>query len=150
MAKRARLTVDDVLQQCADSDEECPEYEYDPEEPVMEGSDDEFSDLEGDDFDDDINEGDHNPDPMDDSPAAPITAGSSSLARDCESTWTTTIKRVPIQPFTSPTGPIQNIPSSPLEVFNLFFSPDLYEKIVRVMRTLKQQWVMTSMKSGRR
>ena len=124
MAKRARLTVDVVLQQCADSDEECPEYEYDPDEPVMEGSDDEFSDLEGDE-NDDIDEGDRDPDPMDDTPA-----GSSSLSGDCESTWSTTIKRVRIQPFTSPTGPIQNIPSSPLEVFDLFFSPDLYEKIV--------------------
>ena len=48
MAKRAQMTVDDVVQQCADSDDDYAECDYDPDEPVMEGSDDEFSDLEGD------------------------------------------------------------------------------------------------------
>ena len=52
------MTVDDVVQQCADSDDECSECDFDPDEPIMEGSDDEFSDWEGD-SDDDIDEGDH-------------------------------------------------------------------------------------------
>lgn len=42
MAKRALLDV----QQCFDSDDDCMD-DYDPDEHVMEGSDDEFSDLEG-------------------------------------------------------------------------------------------------------
>ena len=74
MAKRAQMTVDDVLQQCADSDDNYAECDYDPDEPVMEGSDDEFSDLEGDEFDNDI-DGDH--DAMD-SAAASSSAGASS------------------------------------------------------------------------
>ena len=43
MAKRARLMVDDMVQQCADSDDNYADFEYDPDEPVIEGSDDEFS-----------------------------------------------------------------------------------------------------------
>ena len=42
MAKRACLTVDDVVQQCADSDDDYAAFEYDLDEPVMEGSDDEL------------------------------------------------------------------------------------------------------------
>ena len=120
------MTVDDVLEQCADSDDDYAECDYDPDEPVMEGSDDEFSDLEGDESDD--IDGDH--DAMD-SAAASSSAGTSSSSEDSESTWTTTIKRLNIQPFTSPVGPTQDISSSPLEVFDLFFSPDLMERIVR-------------------
>ena len=51
MTKRARLTVEEVQHQLqflddnALSDEDCLD---DPDEPVMEGSDNEFSDLEGD------------------------------------------------------------------------------------------------------
>ena len=48
-----------------------------------------------------------------------------------ESTWTATLKRVPIQTFTSSLGPSLDIPSSPVEVFDLFFSPDLLQIIVR-------------------
>ena len=51
------MTVDDVLEQCADSDDDYAECDYDPDELVMEGSDDEFSDLEGDESDD--IDGDH-------------------------------------------------------------------------------------------
>ena len=48
--------TDDVLQHCADSDDDYAECEYDA---VMEGSDDDFSDLEGDESDDNIAGGDH-------------------------------------------------------------------------------------------
>ena len=40
------------------------------------------------------------------------------------------IKRLSLHPFTSTVGPTQSI-SSPLDVFNLFFSPDLMGKIVK-------------------
>ena len=86
MAKRARLTVDDVVQQCADSDDDYADFEYDPDEPVMEGSDDEFSDLEGDEPDDD-------PDTTPDTPAS-SSAGASTSSGDDDSTWSTTIKRL--------------------------------------------------------
>ena len=99
MAKRARLTVDDVVQQCADSDDDYADFEYDPDEPVMEGSDDEFSDLEGDEPDDD-------PDTIPDTPAS-SSAGASTSSGDDDSTWSTTIKRLSIHPFTSPVGPTQ-------------------------------------------
>ena len=65
-----------------------------------------------------------------DSAAASSSAGASNSSQDPESTWSTTIKRLNIQPFTSPVGPTRDI-SSPLEVFDLFFSPDLMERIVR-------------------
>lgn len=125
MAKRARLTVDDVVQQCVDSDDDYADYDLDPDEPVMEGSDDEFSDLEGDESDDDLDES--NLDTMHDT--ASSSAGTSTLGQ--ESTWSTTIKRLNIRSFTSPVGPTQDISSSPLKVFDLFFSPDLIEKIVK-------------------
>ena len=130
-ARRVRLTVDDVLQYYADSSDDAAadcEPDFDPDEPVMDGSDDEFSDLEGDEFDDDSDE--DNPDTMHDTPAASSTATSSSSG-DPDSTWSTTIKHLSIHPFTSPVGPTQDISSSPQEVFNLFFSPDLMERIVQ-------------------
>ena len=40
------MTVDNVVQQGADSDDDCGVT--DPDEPIMEGSDDDFSDLEDD------------------------------------------------------------------------------------------------------
>ena len=111
MAKRARLTVNVVLEHWEDSDDE--DYvDYDDfDEPVLEGSDDEFSDFEG---DDDIEESDPTTSPGSSS-TTPTFSG------DQESTWTATLKRVPIQPFTSSVGPSLDIPSSPLEVFDLFF-----------------------------
>ena len=126
MAKRARLTVNDVLEHWEDSDDE--DYvDYDDfDEPVLEGSDDEFRDFEGD--DDDIEESDPTTSPGSSS-TTPTFSG------DQESTWTATPKRVLIQPFTSSVGPSLDIPSSPLEVFDLFFSPDLLQIIVRESNT---------------
>ena len=51
MAKRPRLSVEDVLQHF-DDDYYDDDYLGDPDEPIMEGSDDKFSDLEGEDGDD--------------------------------------------------------------------------------------------------
>lgn len=53
MAKRTRLTLDQVLEQCDDSNDDYDECIDDLDEPIMEGSDDEFSDLEWNDFDQD-------------------------------------------------------------------------------------------------
>ena len=118
--------MNDVLEHWEDSDDE--DYvDYDDfDEPVLEGSDDEFSDFEGD--DDDIEESDPTTSPGSFS-TTPTFSG------DQESTWTATPKRVLIQPFTSSVGPSLDIPSSPLEVFDLFFSPDLLQIIVRESNT---------------
>ena len=125
--------MEEVISHCDESDDD---YDDDldlddPDEPIMDGSDDEFSDLEGDDLDDPglgpsltagcLGQSD-TPDPSD-SPDPSNSPGST--------TWTATTKRIPIQPFTSPTGPIEDISSSPMEVFNMFFPPEIMEEIVK-------------------
>ena len=84
----------------------------------MEGSDDVFSYLEEEYVDED------DPDAMDDLPADASTARSSEEQQK----WSTTTI---IHPFTSAVSPTQDISSSPLEVFEQFFSPDLMERIVK-------------------
>ena len=66
----------------------------------MEGSDDEFSDLEDD--SDDIDEDNHD---TTHTPAASSSAGVSSFSGDEDLTWSTTIKQLNILAFTSPVGP---------------------------------------------
>ena len=63
-------------------------------------------------------------DEADDLDCSPLNAGSSGPSG---SMWQTTMKRIPIQLFT---GPVEGI-SSPIEVFDLFFSPDLMDEIVK-------------------
>ena len=166
MAKRARYTLHDVLHFCDDDDDSCAEYDErldDPDEPVMEGSDDEFSDCEFE--DEDGYDGDANPShvasPMPGTPtvtaspsivpttdtstrASPSVDPTSDTTRASPSvdptsdttgaspafTWTSTPQHLTIHPFTSPVGPTVGISSSPKEVFDLFFSPDLLDKIV--------------------
>ena len=70
------------------------------------------------------------PDITPDTPTS-SSAGVSTTSADDNSTWSTTIKHISIPPpFTAPIGLTLDI-SSPPEVFDLFFSPDLTEKIVR-------------------
>ena len=109
-AKRRRLTVNDVLQYCADSDDDAEpeagfECDFDPDEPVMEGSDDEFSDLEDEYVDED------DPDAMDDPPTDPPAAGSTTRSFKEQQKWSTTTKRLLIHPFTSTVSPTQDISS---------------------------------------
>ena len=47
MTKRQHYTLDEVMDHLSDEEDD-----YDPDEPMMEGSDDEFSDLEMDERDD--------------------------------------------------------------------------------------------------
>ena len=49
MTKRLHFTLDEVLDRVAHDDEDLDDFD----EPIMEGSDDEFSDLNGEDIDDD-------------------------------------------------------------------------------------------------
>ena len=64
MTKRQHWTVDEIINNVVSDDED-----YDPEEPMMEGSDDDFSDLELD-MDDD--------DDMPEQPCPSCSAGNSS------------------------------------------------------------------------
>ena len=136
MAKRACLTVEEVIDYCDDSDEDYDDYRDDLDEPIMDGGDDEFTDLEGNDLDDEDEDNTNSrPDPsltanLPGSPGSPCSPGSPGSA-----TWTTTIKRVPIQPFTSPTCPIEDISSVPIGVYDLFFTPYLMEEIVKQSNT---------------
>ena len=127
------MTLQEVLLHC-DSDEDY--YFDDPDEPIMDGSDDEFRDLEGNDLDE--LEGDLDSCPPNagspksssasaspSSPSSPVSSGSDSSGSPGSTTWTPTTTHIPIQPFTSPTGPIEDICEHPMEVFNLFFTPDL-------------------------
>jgi len=47
------------------------------------------------------------------------------------SSWTDRLQSVTINSFTSTVGPTTDIPESPIDVFELFFSDDLQEEIVR-------------------
>ena len=44
--------------------------------------------------------------------------------------WTEDIQPVTIEAFNSPSGPTVSIPDSPRDIFNLFFTEELLEKIV--------------------
>ena len=100
------------------------------DEPMMPGSDDEFSDLEEvcledaeNDNDDDDNGVCHSlphPPPSD-------TQGSSMDALPC---WTSTLTPTTIMPFTSSVGPKVTIPDSPSDIFQLMFTPDPLQSIV--------------------
>ena len=127
MTKRARMTVDEVVLQCDDSDEDLDDCMDDLDEPIMDGSDDEFNDLEGNESDDETEADD-----LDSSPDPTLNASSPGPSG---SMWTMTTKHIPIQPFTSPTGPTEDISTSPIEVFDLFFSPDLMDEIVKQSNT---------------
>ena len=143
MTKRARLTVEEVQHQLQlldnddHFDEDCLD---DPDEPIMDGSD-EFSDLEGDecdagDIDDDMDTHCMPSSPNDSQSTAQGVssfstqgASSSNTSATPSTTWSNHVKCLNLHPFTSPVGPNVDI-SSPLEVF-LFFSPDLLEEIVQ-------------------
>ena len=161
MTKRAHLKLQEVLLHC-DSDEDYDDdYFDDPDEPVMDGSDDEFSDLEGNDLDELEGDLDSSPNPSPNadfpessgasaSPGSPDSS-SNSFGSPGSTAWTATTTRIPIQPFTSPTGPIEDISEHPIEVFNLFFTPDLMEEIVRQSNELlKLSWAQINMIDGRR
>ena len=110
----------------------------DPDEPVMEGSDDEFSDLELDEDDADLDQAPPNspltpsvasplplPPPLSPLPqpspqsSPPPTSPSSSGSPSQPAVWTTTLKPVEVKSFNSPVGPTTAIPETPREVFEI-------------------------------
>ena len=132
----------------------------DPNEPIMDGSDDDFSDLEFDE-DDAIDDLPQPTSPVLSSPPASTSTCSQPTSNPllssllCHSpaspqvpphhspsispspvppappaAWTSTIAPVEIKQFNSPVGPTTHIPESPKEVFELFFSDDLMQLMV--------------------
>ena len=102
MAKRTRMTVDEVVERWDDASGESDDDLDDPYEPIMEGSDDEFSYLE------DVDECDGNIDLLHDAsppedPAGPpgsvfdssmdVGSDTDTVAADSELEWTTTLNR---------------------------------------------------------
>ena len=65
------MTVDEVVLQCDDSDEHLDDCMDDLDEPIMDRSDDEFSNLEGNESDDETEADD-----LDSSPDPTLSAGS--------------------------------------------------------------------------
>ena len=134
MAKRTHMTADEVVERWDDVSGESDDFD-DPDETIMEGSDDEFSDLEDIDEDDGNNELDDDAGPSED-PITPHDALDSSMdldldtAADSEPQWTKTLKRNKINSFIS-IGPAVAILKSPLEVFQLFFTPELLDVIMQ-------------------
>ena len=108
MAKRARMTVDEVVQGWDDASDD------DFDDPIMEGSDDEFSDLG------DVDECDGTDDLFQDAPPPEDPAGlpgsvfdssmdegsdTNTSTADSQPEWSTTLKRNTINSFSSPVDP---------------------------------------------
>ena len=53
--------------------------------------------------------------------------------------WSESLIPVTINQFTSSTGPTVDIPESPLDVFDLFFSDDIMSEIVQETNRYAQQ-----------
>ena len=133
MTKRARYTTEKVL--AVDSDDEDDYDVDDPAEPFMDGSDEEFSDLDGeDDMDNNMDVSlPHSPmglPPEDTSAGASPPSSPASTSASVPSMWTQSLQPVNIYPFQSQTGPTVPIPESPLEVFQLLFTTSLMQMIV--------------------
>ena len=129
MTKRARLTTQAVID-ALHSDEEDDFEVDDPEEPFMEGSDDEFSDLEDVKEDDEDEDNDNTPPHSPQSSSPPSSPTPSTSNSNAPPKWSSTLKPVTISPFVSSVGPTVTIPDSPREVFELFFTPDLLQTIM--------------------
>ena len=132
MAKRPRLTTEDVLASLCSDDDDRYSDDGDFDEPMMPGSDEEFSDC------DDIDSDDENtppsppprvsPPPPHTFQSAPSVAGSDTGPSDVG--WSSTLKPINVAQFTSHVGPTVTVPDSPLKVFELLFTNNLQSKIV--------------------
>ena len=123
-----RLTAEAVLEELELDDD------FDADEPMMAGSDDEFDDIDDDVNFEDMSDDDdhsseasappHHPDSDDDE-------GSEAPDSDTPPSWSSTLKPVTITPFSAPVGPTVAIPESPLDTFKLMFTTDLQDEIVK-------------------
>ena len=142
-AKRPRLSVEDVLVEMEDEDTE----------HMTVGSDDEFEDIcceerERDEYGSvelaDITSQasghltTHSLSPVCDTPpalAAPVTHTSTATSTD----WCASLSPLDILPFTQAVGPTVTIPESPGEVFDLFFTEEIYSLIVEESNRYAEQ-----------
>ena len=112
---RKLLSTEAVLEEL-DLDED-----FDDDEPMMAGSDDEFDDIEDvylEDVDDDSNT------------AAPPHLPTPSSSSDTAPCWSSTLTPIAVPPFSSPVGPTVDIPESPIDTFDPMFTPDLSDDMV--------------------
>ena len=134
MAQRPRrMTTEAVLEELELEDD------FDMDEPMMPGSDDEFSDCDLDENEKD-DEGDTD-EPMSSQPlpatagvfsqSSPFSSPLSSPLSSPPSQWSSNLSSVPISNFTSPVGPTTPVPDSPSKVFELMFTPSLMDTIVQ-------------------
>ena len=140
MTKRARMSTQDVIDAIYSDDDDDDFDVDDPDEPFMDGSDDDFSDLEGelDDDDEDMDTDTGTPatshSPPSTSPVTTPPPGNTPSTTPPPHTlpamWTTSLQPVTITPFQSAVGPTVPVPDSPLEVFELLFTAPLMEMIV--------------------
>ena len=91
------------------------------------GSDDDFSDLDDDVEDDDVDSatGSTSPALSDDSPP-----GTATPSTTLPQMWSRELSSVTMSPFQSPVGPTVPIPETPSDVFGLFFTTHLLQLIV--------------------
>ena len=134
MAKRARLSVEEVVLAL---DESSLDDEFDDDEPMMEGSDEEFGEfdeelreqieIEEEESDDGKRREQTCTEPSDDGACGiPATSpGDAALPTD----WTHQLTSVHIPAFSSPTGPTLAVPDTPLGAFQLFFTGEILDYI---------------------
>ena len=119
MARRL-LSAEAVLEELEFDDD------FDVDEPMMAGSDDVFDDIE-DVYLEDVEEDDEN-----NSAAPPLLPRNNTPSSCSDSTpcWSSTLTPVTIPPFSSPVGPTVDIPESPIDTFDLMFTPHLVDDMV--------------------
>ena len=121
MAKRARMmTTEDVLDEL-----ELVDNQDDFDEPMMPGSDDEFSDCE---FDENLE--DRNDDSGDEQNTPPSPTQQNMPTPTLPPDWSTNLTSLTMSDFNSSVGPTVPVPEKALEVFDLMFTPSFMDMIV--------------------
>ena len=132
MPKRARMTTEDVLDELELADDQ-----DDFDEPMMLGSDDEFSDCElEEDLEDEDNTGDELPIPPSPTQQATNTPTPASPTQQATTTpilpadWSTNLTSVSRSDFNSSVGPTVPVSEKASEVFELMFTPSFMDTVV--------------------
>ena len=124
MAKRARtMTAEDVMDRL-DLDDDYDDFD----EPMMPGSEDEFSDCDLEDEDEDEDENDVSVGEQTTPPSSAQQANSTAPALPTD--WSSNLTSLTIGDFNSPVGPTVPIPETASEVFDLMFTPSFMDMIV--------------------
>ena len=156
MARRGLLSTADVLEEL-----ELDQGDFDADEPMMLGSDDEFDDVyleDLEDEDDEDNRDCYSPPPSDipgsntpslnrspgtsshtttpngSSSYTPTPNGAPGTTSDTPPSSSSILTSVNVQPFNSLVGPKVAIPESPSETFELLFTPTLLSRAMCMLR----------------